>query len=52
MDCVHKDHEDMHFTGADDDELLQRISEHRDQYHPEITDEQVDELVAANAHDE
>jgi predicted small metal-binding protein len=52
MDCVHKDHEDMHFTGADDDELLQRISEHRDQYHPEMTDDQIRELVSANAHDE
>ena len=52
MDCVHDDHETMHFTGADDEELTRRIKEHRDEFHPEITDEQVGELVAANAHDE
>ena len=52
LDCVHDDHEDMHFTGADDDELTQRIKEHRDQYHREITDDQVGQLVAASAYDE
>ena len=52
MDCVHDDHEDIHFTGADDDELIRRITEHRDQFHPEMTDEQVRELVAADAYDE
>ena len=52
MDCVHDDHEDMHFTGADDDELAQRIMEHRDQFHPELGDDQVRELIAANAYDE
>jgi hypothetical protein len=52
LDCVHEDHEDMHFTGADDQELTSRIREHRDQYHPEITDDEVDSLVAASAYDE
>jgi hypothetical protein len=52
FDCVHDDHEDMHFTGADDDELTSRIREHRDQYHPEISDEEIDSLVASSAYDE
>ena len=52
MDCIHDNHEDMHFTGADDEELTQRVKAHRDEHHPDITDEQVHELVAANAYDE
>jgi predicted small metal-binding protein len=52
MDCVHDDHEDIHFTAADDDELLRRVKEHRDEYHPAITDEQISELVATSAYDE
>lgn len=52
LDCVHDDHEDMHFTGTDDTELTSRIREHRDEYHPEISDEQIDSLVASSAYDE
>jgi hypothetical protein len=52
LDCVHEAHEDMHFTGTDDQELTQRIREHRDQYHPDISDEDIDTLVAASAYDE
>jgi predicted small metal-binding protein len=52
MDCVHDDHQDMHFTAADDDELVQRVKEHRDEYHPEITDDQISQLVASSAYDE
>lgn len=52
LDCVHDEHEDMHFTGADDDELTARVREHRDQYHPEITDDQITQLVTSSAYDE
>jgi hypothetical protein len=52
MDCVHDEHEDMHFTGADDEELTRRIKEHRDQYNTAISDEQIRELVGSSAHDE
>ena len=52
LDCVHADHEDMHFTAADDDALVQRIQQHRDEYHPEITDDQIQEMVASSAYDE
>ena len=52
MDCIHDDHEEMHFTGADDEELAAKIRAHRDEFHPEISDDQVTELIAANAYDE
>jgi hypothetical protein len=52
LDCVHEAHEDMHFTGADDDDLVRQVKQHRDQYHPEMTDEQARETVMANAYDE
>jgi hypothetical protein len=52
LDCIHDNHEDMHFTAADDDALIQRVKEHRDQYHPDITDEQIGELVTQGAYDE
>ena len=52
MDCVDEAHEDIHFTAADDEGLVQQVMRHRDQYHPEMTDQQAREIVAANAYDE
>ena len=52
LDCIHDNHQDMHFTAADDDALTQRIREHRDEYHPDITDEQITEMVSQSAYDE
>jgi hypothetical protein len=52
MDCIHDDHEDMHFTAADDDALVERIKQHRDDHHPEMSDDQISELVAVSAYDE
>jgi hypothetical protein len=52
FDCVHPAHEDIHFTGASDDELLEQIKRHRDEYHAELTDEQISEFVAQGAYDE
>jgi predicted small metal-binding protein len=45
-------HDDMHFTANDDQELIADIQQHRDQYHTEITDEQIREMVTASAYDE
>lgn len=45
-------HDDMHITAASDEELIARVQEHRDQYHDEITDDQIKELVASSAYDE
>ncbi len=52
LDCIHEEHENMHFTADDDDALLQRVKEHRDQYHPDITDDDISQLVASSAYDE
>ena len=52
LDCVDAAHEDMHFSGADDDDLVKQVKQHRDQYHPEMTDDQAREIVTANAYDE
>ncbi len=52
LDCSHETHEDMHFTANDDEALVERVKQHRDQYHPEMSDDDVREIVAANAYDE
>jgi hypothetical protein len=52
LDCVHDAHEDIHFTAESDDDLIRQVREHRDQYHPEISDDDIQNLVAANAYDE
>ncbi len=52
LDCVHDAHQDVHFTGESDDDLISQVREHRDQYHPEMSDDDVRNVVAANAYDE
>jgi hypothetical protein len=52
FDCSHEAHEDIHFTAENDEGLIQQIREHRDQYHPEISDEQIREMVTADAYEE
>jgi hypothetical protein len=52
LDCVHEAHEDMHLTAENDEELFQKGLQHRDQYHPEFTDEQIREIVTTSATDE
>ena len=50
FDCVHEAHEDVHFSAENDDALVEQIRQHRDQYHPEIGDEQIREMVSAGAY--
>jgi hypothetical protein len=53
LDCSHPAHEeDMHFTAADDEALLARVMQHRDEYHPEISDDEIRETIAQGAYDE
>lgn len=52
FDCEHPDHGKMRMSGADDDELVQNGLKHRDQYHPEFSDDQIREIVTANASDD
>lgn len=52
LDCKHTAHEDMHFTGADDEDLVRQVQQHRDEHHPEMSDDDVRQVVSQNAHDE
>ena len=52
VDCVHDAHQDMHFTAESDEELLEKVRQHRDEFHQEMTDEQIQQHVTANAYDE
>jgi hypothetical protein len=52
LDCVHDAHEDVHFSAEDDDGLVVQVRQHRDQYHPEMSEEDVRNIVAQNAYDE
>lgn len=52
FDCVHEAHEDVHFTAETDEDLIEQIRQHRDQYHTEISDEQIREMVTTGAYDE
>lgn len=52
LDCVHEAHDDVHFTGQTDDDLITQVQQHRDEYHPEMTDDDVRAVVAQGAYDE
>lgn len=52
FDCSHPAHEDMHLSGKDDEELIQNTLQHRDQYHPELDDAAIRDIVTTNARDE
>jgi hypothetical protein len=52
FDCSHESHEDVHFSAESDDALIEQIRQHRDEYHQEISDEQIREMVTAGAYDE
>jgi hypothetical protein len=53
MDCSHPAHAErtFTFTAATDDELFEQVKAHRDEYHPEMSDDQVREAIAASARD-
>lgn len=44
--CVDPSHDRIEFTGADDDDLFQRIKEHTTDAHPQLTDGQIREMIA------
>ena len=52
LDCSHPSHDDVPFTGADDDDLIRQVQQHRDEYHTEMSDDDVRQVVAQNAYDE
>ena len=52
LDCSHPAHEDMHFTADDDEGLLEQERQHRYEYHPEISDDDLRTLGAQGAYRE
>ncbi len=52
LDCVHAAHDDMHFTANDDEGLVEQVKQHRDEYHPEMSDDDVREVVGQGAYEE
>ena len=52
LDCKDGAHDDVHFSGSDDQDLERQVRAHRDQYHQELSDDEVREVVTANAYDE
>ena len=53
MDCSDPGtHEDVHFTAETDDELFQKIQQHRDDYHQEMSDDEIKQMISSDAYDE
>jgi hypothetical protein len=52
FDCIHEAHPDTHFTAESDEDLIAQVLQHRDQYHPEISDADLRQAVAQGAYDE
>ncbi len=52
LDCSHEAHDDVHFTADDDEGLVEQVRRHRDEYHPEMSDDDVRQIVAQGAYDE
>lgn len=53
MDCsAPGTHEDIHFTAGSEEDLVNQVRAHRDEYHADMSDEQIDALVTSSAYDE
>jgi hypothetical protein len=52
LDCRHEAHDDVHFTAGDDEGLVEQVRRHRDEYHPEMSDDDVRQIVAQGAYEE
>lgn len=52
LDCNDPAHDDMHFTAQDDDELFGKIQQHRDEYHTEMSNDQIKQMISTDAYDE
>jgi hypothetical protein len=51
-DCKDPAHGEMHITGQDNDDLMMKAKQHRDEYHMDMTDEQIEAAVTSDAYDE
>ena len=46
FDCSDPSHGKVHFTGKDDDDLVQSIKAHAATAHPDLTEGQIREMIA------
>ena len=46
FDCADPSHGKVHFTGKDDDDLVQSIKAHAATAHPDLTEGQIREMIA------
>ena len=46
FDCSDPSHGKIHFTGKDDDDLVQSIRAHAATAHPDLTEGQIREMIA------
>jgi predicted small metal-binding protein len=52
LDCKDPAHDDIHFTAENDDELFRKIQGHRDEYHSEMSDDEIKQLISSAAYNE
>jgi hypothetical protein len=53
LDCSVPDaHDDVHFSAEDDDQLFTQVKTHTEEYHPEMTDDDVRQMISADAYSE
>ena len=50
FDCFDPIHEEAHFTAETDDVLAQKVVGHFEQYHPDVSEQKVLELVATGTY--
>ncbi len=51
FDCVHDTHEDAQFTADTRQELVEKVRQHFVHYHPEVSEEEVNDIVNESAYD-
>lgn len=53
LDCEDPaNHPDVHFTGADDDDLVRQVAEHIRQAHADMSPDQARQIVTEGSYDE
>ena len=45
-------HEDVHFSAADDEELFAQVKQHTTEFHPEMGDDAIRQMISSDAYDE
>lgn len=51
IDCD-QGHDKIHITAEDDEGLLAKVKEHAAQYHPDLSEDQIQGMMSSMAYDE